>query len=355
MALIHGGDLASASREFGLPKGQWIDLSTGISPWSWPVPEIPEVVWQSLPDAGDGLEAVAADYYGCIVSAVLPVSGSQDGLQKIPTLLERGRVAIPVRGYEEHRLAWLQAGHDVVDYHDAGQLRQLVSTGQVKHAVVINPNNPTGEMFDRQQLMMMQQQLHQDRGWLLVDEAFMDVQPDNSLVPECPRAGLVVLRSIGKFFGLAGLRLGFVMAHPDLLQRLADQLPPWNVSHPARWAGKQALSDTVWHWAQRQRLWSVSTQWHQQLSVCFPELKLTVSPLFVSGTGGPGLCEAIYRELGRLGVLVRLFDEVDGQRMIRLGLPCEENMSKVATILQQVAQGPLCSNAQKRFNNYGAC
>lgn len=341
--LIHGGDLSTASREFGIAKERWIDLSTGISPWSWPVPSVPEIVWQSLPDLGDGLEQVAADYYGLDTSALLPVSGSQDGLQVIPSLLEQGKVAIPVRGYEEHRRAWVNAGHKIVPYQSAEQLQQLVSTRQVAHAVVINPNNPTGEMIDRPLLIRLQQQLQENGGWLLIDEAFMDVLPENSLATECPRPGLIVLRSIGKFFGLAGLRLGFVLAPRALLQELEGQLPPWNVSHPARWIGKRALADDAWCRTQRQRLQSVSGQWHQQLVTQFPSLQFKTSSLFVSGTGQSDLCENIYRELGQRGVLIRVFDEIEGQRMVRFGLPTEEKLPKVLKVLDRMAEEQLCT------------
>lgn len=341
--LIHGGDLSSASREFGILKEKWIDLSTGISPWSWPVPSVPEIIWQSLPDSGDGLGQVAADYYGCDTSSLLPVSGSQDGLQVIPSLLEQGKVAMPVRGYEEHRRAWENAGHEIAPYRSVEQLQQLVSTGQVAHAVVINPNNPTGEVIDRQLLMSLQQQLQKNGGWLLIDEAFMDALPENSLATECPTPGLIVLRSIGKFFGLAGLRLGFVLAPHVLLQKLEEQLPPWNVSHPARWIGKQALADDAWNRAQRQRLHSVSEQWHQQLAARFSSLQFIASSLFISGIGDAGLCEEIYRELGQRGVLARVFDEIEGQRMVRFGLPTEEKLPKVLKVLDQVAEEQLCT------------
>jgi cobalamin biosynthesis protein CobC len=333
--LTHGGDLSAASRVFGIAKEQWIDLSTGISPWSWPVPEVPESVWKALPDGGDGLESVAADYYGCDPDLLLAVPGSQYALQHIPSHLDRGRVAIPVRGYGEHRAAWLKAGHEVVDYKNAAQLAQLIAAHDVKHAVVINPNNPTGEIVGLQQLVVMQQQLQSAGGWMIVDEAFMDALPGHSLVPECPLSGLVVLRSVGKFFGLAGLRLGFIMAPSTLLQTLANDLPPWHVSHPARWAGKQALADTAWHQVQRERLEVKANAWWQILSEQFPELRLSVSPLFVSGTGEADYCERLYQVLGQSGVLARLFDNINGQRMLRFGLPGEEDLSKVMVALKQ--------------------
>jgi len=339
VALIHGGDLSRASQTFGVAKERWIDLSTGISPWSWLVPAVPEIVWQSLPYAGDGLESAASDYYGCDARSLLAVPGSQYAIQCIPALIPKGAVAMPVRGYAEHRLSWFKAGHDIVDYDGLAQLQQLVSERRVKHVVVINPNNPTSEMIVRQQLMEILQQLQVAGGWLLVDEAFMDGVPENSLVPECPKSGLVILRSIGKFFGLAGLRLGFVMAPPVLLQKLDSQSPPWHVSHPARWVAKQALADFSWQRIQRQRLEEVSLHWCQVLTERFSALEFSGSLLFVTGRGEAESCEAIYQELGKNAVLVRLFDEIKGQRMVRFGLPGERNMPKVAAILQQATAG----------------
>jgi cobalamin biosynthetic protein CobC len=198
--------------------------------------------------------------------------------------------------------------------------------------------------MEQQRLLTMRQQLQEQRGWLLVDEAFMDTAWNNSLASEHQKDGLIVLRSLGKFFGLAGLRLGFVIAPPEILQELEEQLSPWNVSHPARWVGRQALMDVQWQKVQRQRLVSMSTQWHEQLAASFPRLRFTLSPLFVSGVGDETYCEVLYRELGQLGVLVRLFDESGGQRMIRFGLPGEKQVAKVAAILRQVSEGVLCAN-----------
>ena len=71
--LIHGGAIGAAARRYGIPAGKWLDLSTGISPWSWPVPALPESVWRCLPEDDDALALAAAACYGCDPTAVLPV------------------------------------------------------------------------------------------------------------------------------------------------------------------------------------------------------------------------------------------------------------------------------------------
>ncbi|MDM3871411.1 threonine-phosphate decarboxylase CobD [Porticoccus sp. W117] len=322
--LKHGGDLARAEAEFGVPAADWLDLSTGISPWCWPVPELPESVWRTLPGDGAGLKTAAAEYYGLSTEAVLPVPGSQLAIQTIPTLFEPAAVAIPRWGYGEHRLGWQRAGHHIVHYRNAAELCQLVAAGQVQHVVVINPNNPSAERFSTEDLLGLQRQLKHKDGWLVVDEAFIDSSPEHSLASHCPLPGLVVLRSPGKFFGLAGLRLGFAIAPAALLTQLAQLLPPWIVSHPALWVGERALADCQWQQQQRERLAQASSQWLQQLRQALPTLDWVATPLFVSGSGDDNYCQQIYQQLGQQGILVRIFDAVDGVNRLRFGIPANK-------------------------------
>lgn len=344
MALVHGGNISGAAAEFGIPVADWIDLSTGISPWSWPVPPVPESVWRTLPDDGDGLEQVAAAYYGCGGAVVLPVPGSQYALQQLPSLVAPGTVAVPLRGYAEHRAAWQANGHRIVVYDNVQGLQQLAMAGRVDHAVVINPNNPTGEQGGAGELLGLHQLLVARGGWLLVDEAFMDASPEQSLAPYCPRPGLLVLRSLGKFFGLAGVRLGFLLAPEQLIARLCDSMMPWHVSHPARWIGQRALADRDWQRVQRQRLDRHSTAWLAALQPFFPALEFTCSRLFVSATGQARDCATLYRSLAQCGVLVRCFDGIAGQGMLRFGLPGDGHWAQVVQVLAAIAGEQQCVN-----------
>ncbi len=341
--LEHGGDLCGAAARFRIPVEQWIDISTGISPWSWPVPAIPPSVWRNLPQADEQLERAAAGYYRCSRESLLAVPGSQYALQFTPALLPRGRVAMPTRGYAEHRLAWRTAGHQIVDYHDRAVLANLVNDAAVEHAVVINPNNPTGELLPRQSLEALHRQLQENGGWLVLDEAFVDASPQESLAPLCPAPGLIVYRSIGKFFGLAGIRLGFLLAPPALCHELATRMPPWLVSQAARWIGERALADNNWQDVQRNRLGTTATQWRRALQGRVPALEFTGTALFATGAGATGYCRALYLALARRAVLVRLIDDSNGHSMLRFGLPAPEEFERTLRLIHEAAEECACA------------
>jgi len=280
----------------------------------------------------------AAQYYGCDRAAILAVPGSQYALQYTPALLRTGMVAMPQRGYAEHRAAWERAGHHIVEYVDGQALQDLVLAGTVDHALVINPNNPTGEVVSAQRLQLLHQRLSARDGWLVVDEAFADVTPNMSLAARCPAPGLIVYRSAGKFFGLAGLRLGFLLAPPSLLQQLQSTMPPWLLSHPARWIGTAALLDSQWHAQQQARLVHSAEQWLQCLRETVPALQFTGTTLFVSGLGDAAYCEALYESVGRRAVLLRLFEPNAGQRILRFGLPLQEARGQIAQLLREAVE-----------------
>jgi cobalamin biosynthetic protein CobC len=241
----HGGDLTEAIARHGGAPGSWLDLSTGINPWSWPIPQpLPERVWRHLPTRAeaDALIAAARKTYGAPDGAdIAAAAGTQALIQLLPWLAAPGPVAIVGPTYNEHALAWRNAGHPVVaiDHLEA-------CPDTAVHAVVVNPNNPDGRVTDRAALMRMAAQLKSRGGWLVVDEAFADVVPEISVVALCPDWPVVILRSFGKFYGLAGLRLGFAIGAPDIIERIAAALGPWACSGPALWIGTAALGDQPW-------------------------------------------------------------------------------------------------------------
>jgi len=232
--LDHGGRLNAAARRFGIPRADWLDLSTGIAPWPYPLPPVPPDVWQRLPEDDDGLDEALCAHYG---APGLPVPGSQWAIRALPQLLPRGRVALPQPLYAEHPTAWQAAGHTLVAWDEAAD-----------YAVLCNPNNPTGALIPRACLLERAQRVR----LLVVDEAFIDDDAQASLLGAHPN--IVVLRSLGKFFGLAGVRVGFVFAAREWLDRLRGLLDPWAVSHPARWAARRALADRAWQSRQRLKL-----------------------------------------------------------------------------------------------------
>jgi len=167
--LEHGGKLLSAAARYGIEQDHWLDLSTGINPAGWPVPAIPDAVWQRLPETEDGLLEAAAAYYGC--SDILPVAGSQAAIQALPRLRAACRVGVPHPAYAEHAHAWRAAGHAVVEW-DAGHNIDALDV-----LVLVHPNNPGGQTYTRAELLDWHARLAARGGWLVVDEAFIDATP----------------------------------------------------------------------------------------------------------------------------------------------------------------------------------
>lgn len=251
--LEHGGNLHDAIIRFGRPREQWIDLSTGINPQSYPVQALPADIWHRLPEPNTELIAAAQSYYKA--PHILPVAGSQAAIQALPRLRAQvnpqSRVVMAELAYAEHAHHWNQAGHLLrkLAYED---LSNALTDCDVM--VVCNPNNPTGATVAPAVLLAWAEELASRGGWLIVDEAFADVTADLSIAEWSNQPGLIVLRSIGKFFGLAGLRLGFVASYPSLLADLAELIGPWAVSSAAQRIGSAALRDQVWQQVMREQL-----------------------------------------------------------------------------------------------------
>lgn len=327
--LEHGGRLLRAAREYGIAPSDWLDLSTGISPFAWPVPPIPASAWMRLPEDDDGLIEVARAYYGA--PRLLPVAGSQAAIQALPRLRQASRVGVIAPGYNEHAHAWRQAGHAVISLPAQALLARADDFDVI---VLIHPNNPGGERFERGPLLELHARLVERGGWLIVDEAFMDATPAHSLCPETEREGLIVLRSAGKFFGLAGARAGFVCASAIVLEALRELLGPWTLSGPTRHVLRQALADRAWQDSARDRLHAGSTRLAELLT------KHGLSP-----TAGCAFFQwwrhddapALHRALAARGVLTRRFDAPPS---LRFGLPgSDDDFRRLDAALGDVVAG----------------
>ncbi len=311
--LEHGGRLLRAAREYRIAPEKWLDLSTGISPRAWPVPVIPPRAWHRLPEDEDGLVEAACDYYGA--PALLPVAGSQAAIQALPRLRPRSRVGVIAPGYAEHAHAWRQAGH-AVECVPVAHLLDAIDEFDV--VTLIHPNNPGGETFTRDALLALHARLQARGGWLVVDEAFIDATPGHSLCPDTSREGLVVLRSVGKFFGMAGARAGFVCASPALLDAMRERLGPWTLTGPTRWALVQAFADTGWQASQRDWLHESSAKLAETL--VRHELAPTAGTAFFQWRCD-ARAAALHAALCRRGILTRLFE---APASLRFGLPGED-------------------------------
>ncbi len=324
---IHGGDVDAASHRWGQPVLGWLDLSTGIAPWPWPVPALPPQCWTRLPGAAEdrALRQAAAHAYGradpqCVVAG--PGSGAI--IQALPRLRPPGVTAILSPTYGEHGRAWAAAGHRVV------QIERLEQGGDAQVVVVVNPNNPDGRQISPQSLLAIAAHQAEHGGWLVVDEAFGDLTPALSVAGQAV-PGLVVLRSFGKFFGLAGLRLGFALTMPDLAAELAAHLGPWAVPGPAQIIGTQALADLSWQAEQRNRLAAQADRLDDVLEA---------AGLWVSGgtslfrLAAHAQAADIYDRLGRAGILVRAF--TTHPHWLRIGLPMDEDgLDRLAAALTE--------------------
>ncbi|HDZ74429.1 MAG TPA: threonine-phosphate decarboxylase [Aurantimonas coralicida] len=251
-ALRHGGALDTAIARHGGRREDWLDLSTGINPVPAELPDFPPEAFSRLPESS--LERAALDAarraYGAPADAgIVAAPGSQALISLLPFLIPPTEVAIVEPTYAEHRRAFVAAGHEVagIDRPD-----EIVDTVTV--AVVVNPNNPDGRVFSRAELFELHERLVARGGLLVVDEAFMDVTPEMSLASQAGRPGLLIHRSFGKFFGLAGLRLGFALTTPDLAGRLSERLGPWAVSGPALVCAEALLGNDAAIRATRQRI-----------------------------------------------------------------------------------------------------
>lgn len=326
--LEHGGRLRQAARQYGIPLGDWLDLSAGLAPQPWPLPELPLSAWARLPEDDDGLAATAAACYGA--AQALPVAGSQAAIQALPAMRGAGRVGVLEPCYGEHAHAWAQAGHEVLRL-SGEQLEARVDS--LDALVLANPNNPSGQVFSPGQLLAWHARLSARGGWLLVDEAFMDCTPELSLAAESGRGGLIVLRSFGKFFGLAGARLGFVLAEPALLTRLNERLGPWTVSGPARALGLHALGASQAE-ARAQRAVQLRAQGRR--------LAALLSRHGLRPHGGTALFQWVrtehalhlHKALARRGILVRRFEH---PASLRFGLPPDEGgWQRLASALEEL-------------------
>lgn len=311
--LEHGGRLLRAAQRYGIPVEAWLDLSTGINPDAWPVPPIPARAWHRLPEDDDGLIEAAREYYRA--TDLLPVAGTQAAIQALPQLRAAARVGVLAPGYAEHAHAWRRAGHRV-ETKSAEELFALANAFDV--IVLIHPNNPGGDRFERDALLRLHERLAVRGGWLVIDEAFIDATAESSLCGDSSREGLIVLRSVGKFFGLAGARAGFVCAAPVLLERLRERLGPWTLTGPARYAVRHALADRAWQEATRTRLLAGGARLAALLSA--RGLAPSGGSAFFQWRRDPRALE-LHEALARRGILTRRFED---PASLRFGLPGAE-------------------------------
>ena len=313
----HGGRLAEARALFPGAPEPLLDLSTGINPMPYPIPDIPPQWLTRLPEPDDlaALQAVAAAAYGVADPAmVVAAPGTQILIDLLPRLWPAQSVAVLGPTYAEYRAAWMRVGCPVTEVQRLAELQSAAV------AVICNPNNPDGRRFEYSEVVALANLLAERGGFVLVDEAFADLEPPPLTVATAlPDPGLLILRSFGKTYGLAGLRLGFALASRERAAAIRDALGPWAVSGVALGIGRQALAD---------RPWLVRTA--EACAAAVERLDIMLAQAGIRVVGGARLfrlaecvdAETVFRQLGRAGVFVRRFAEYP--YWLRFGLPGSE-------------------------------
>lgn len=321
---IHGGDLTWARRHFPQWSGEWLDLSTGINPVAYPIPQLPPSDWARLPSqaAEEALIAAAAAFYGVRGDGLLAVPGSQAAIQIFPHLAaaldSQKTVEIVTPTYGEHSSSWHKAGFRVVPIDG---MTTEIPPPAAPFRVVVSPNNPTGREYPNDLLCDWAERCAARGGFLLVDEAFADVAAIavTARAGGCP--GLVVLRSFGKFFGLAGVRLGFVAAAAERIAALRERIGPWAISGPALTIGRIAFSDQAWIAATKMRLRQDAAAMRQFLAAQnFPIVGHTDLFTLVAHDHAA----AIFTRWASQGILLRAFAPAlhkNAAHWLRIGLP----------------------------------
>jgi cobalamin biosynthetic protein CobC len=306
----HGGGVDAAMARFGGIRSDWIDLSTGINPAPYPVAGLAAGDWAALPDAGalSALTNAARRFWQVPDRAtILPAPGASALIARLPALARPGRVRIDPPTYNEHAAAFAVQGWTVTD-SDPAEAR-----------VLVHPNNPDGRLWAATDA---------DAALTVIDESFCDVTPDRTLIALADRPGRIVLKSFGKFWGLAGLRLGFAIATPETIAALAALMGPWPVSGPALRIGARALSDLDWARTTRTRLANDRAR--------LDRLMLAAGADVVGGTDLFGLyhvddAAGWQRHLAGHRLWTRVFPY--SNHLLRLGLPADPGWPRLEAAL----------------------
>ena len=314
----HGGQLSLLRQRYPDAPEPLVDLSTGINPFPYPVPPIPETAYTRLPEAVHirALKEAAAAAYGARDPDLIAVApGTQILISSLPRLFPAERVVIRSPAYGEFAAVWGAAGAAVVE--DAGI--EALEKGDV--AILCNPNNPDGRGLPPGKLQRLQARRARAGGRLIVDEAFAEFsEAELSVVPAAPQPGMIVLRSFGKAYGLAGMRLGFLIAEPDIATQVEEALGPWPVSGMAIHVAAKALGDEGWR-----------EQMTERLARAGRRLDALLSSQGLEPVGGTSLFRLVRHDnapafvvaLGRAGILVRDFPERPD--WLRFGVPPDES------------------------------
>ena len=312
---LHGGVLDRMRAEFPAAPEPWLDLSTGINPVPYKIDPMVLNSLGQLPTSQASISCInaMAQAIGAPPTTLLLAPGSELLIRMLPRVISPRRVVVLSPSYGDHAEVWRHAGHQVIAEADP-----LGAVDAADAVVICNPNNPDGQVFKPEILERAREQLASRGGWLIIDEAYADLSPNISMADNGGKDGLIILRSFGKFYGLAGLRLGAIIAPLAVRKALSQQLGVWPVGTLALTVGANAYADYEWQEITRRRL----SQSVESLDAV----------LFAAGldvVGGTDLfryvaCEhahAIWAQLAQDAIYVRRFNH--SERHLRIGIPAD--------------------------------
>ena len=324
---IHGGALDQIRHRFPQAPSPWLDLSTGINPWPYPHTEWPAEALTHLPTAAmtEACRSAMSEAWECDPSCILPVPGSELAIRLLPQLLNIGTIAVPHPIYGDHLNVWRDAGRKVIPMTDPSQI-----PSDAQALVLCNPNNPDGRLWSFDTLKAFHGEMLRRGGWLILDEAYGELLTGDGITPEAGADGLIILRSFGKFYGLAGLRLGALLGPQSILKPAKQALGVWPISGPALTIGTRAYQDKDWQDATRMRLATA----RQSLDEALAALGLAT----ITGTDLFRYvhilnAHQVWEKLCAQGVYVRRF--ADQPDHLRIGLPeTERDQDRLVTALK---------------------
>lgn len=294
----------------------WLDLSTGINPWPYPLSNIEISDLHHLPtkrsfeNCRDSMSAA----FLCPADTILPTPGSEILIRLLPTILQPNTIAILSPSYSDHANAWQRAGFSVIE--TGNPINHLENVDCI---VVCNPNNPDGRTFNFETLTTLHSAMRKRNGWLIIDEAYNDLYPHLSFTSQAGSNNLIILKSVGKFYGLAGLRLGALIAPPPVLNAMSDRLGVWSISDLVLNVGAEVYQNSKWKLQTRNRLKEAS----QRLNTLLSQSGLTIAGStdlfsFVSTPNSHDLWE----HLADNGIYTRRF--AWSKTHLRIGIPPSE-------------------------------
>lgn len=258
----HGGDVYSLARSLGWPEDRIIDFSANINPLGIS-PRAQQAIQAALkgldryPDPQVArLKDCLADYHHLSAQSFLVGNGATELIHLLPRVLKPKNALILVPAFSEYERASRLAGaaiHRVgLNVRDGFRINvetvaQKCSKG-IDLLFLCNPNNPTGRLLAREEIVWLVKKVARCSTWVVVDEAFIDYAPDQSVL-SCPQnlvdhsSNLIVLRSFTKFFALSGLRVGYLSTQSALVKKLQIAKDPWSVNTLAQIAARESLLD----------------------------------------------------------------------------------------------------------------